>query len=82
VIGRDVGTTNYQARVWLAASGAVQLQLLQGGTAIQLVEKGNEACPDSGCRVGVCLVSHHGHEVHAMSLLDDGVVGAVFEQGR
>jgi len=36
-IGRDVGTTNYQARVWLQASGAVQLQLLQGGTAIQLV---------------------------------------------
>jgi PKD repeat protein len=36
-IGRDVGTTNYQARVWLQANGAVQLQLLQGGTAIQLV---------------------------------------------
>jgi hypothetical protein len=32
-----VGTTNYQARVWLQASGAVQLQLLQGGTALQLV---------------------------------------------
>jgi PKD repeat protein len=36
-IGRDVGATNYQARVWLQASGAVQLQLLQGGTALQLV---------------------------------------------
>jgi len=36
-IGRDVGTTNYQARVWLQASGLVQLQLLQGGTALQLV---------------------------------------------
>ncbi|MEO8931334.1 MAG: PKD domain-containing protein [Lacisediminihabitans sp.] len=37
VIGRDVGTSNYQARVWMQASGVVQLQLLQGGTALQLV---------------------------------------------
>ncbi|MFM9919167.1 PKD domain-containing protein [Lacisediminihabitans sp. H27-G8] len=36
-IGRDVGSTNYQARVWVQSNGAVQLQLLQGGTAIQLV---------------------------------------------
>ena len=36
-IGRDIGSTNYQARVWVQSNGAVQLQLLQGGTAIQLV---------------------------------------------
>lgn len=36
-IGRDVGTTNYQARTWVQANGAIQLQLMQGGTAIQLV---------------------------------------------
>jgi PKD repeat protein len=36
-IGRDVVSTNYQARIWLQSSGAVQLQLLQGATALQLV---------------------------------------------
>jgi len=37
LIGRDVGSTNYQARTLVQASGAVQLQLLQGGTALQVV---------------------------------------------
>jgi PKD repeat protein len=36
-IGRDVVSTNYQARLWLQASGAVKLQLLQGGTSLRLV---------------------------------------------
>ena len=36
-IGRDVGSTNYQARAWVQANGAVQLQLMQGATAMQLV---------------------------------------------
>jgi PKD repeat protein len=35
VIGRDVGTTNYLARVWLTATGVVQLQLMQGSTILQ-----------------------------------------------
>lgn len=36
-LGREVGSTNYQARAWVQANGAVQLQLLQGGSALQLV---------------------------------------------
>ncbi|MFF1574141.1 PKD domain-containing protein, partial [Leifsonia sp. NPDC058292] len=35
-IGRMVGTSTYEGRVLLQASGAVQLQLLQGSTALQL----------------------------------------------
>jgi chitodextrinase len=37
VIGRLVGTTDYEARALLEANGVVQLQLLQGSTALQLV---------------------------------------------
>ncbi|WP_271177415.1 PKD domain-containing protein [Leifsonia poae] len=36
-LGRVVGTAAYEGRVWLAASGAVQVQLLQGGAALQAV---------------------------------------------
>ncbi|WP_271176070.1 PKD domain-containing protein [Leifsonia poae] len=36
-IGRSNGTIEYSARIWEQASGAMQLQLLQGGTAMQLV---------------------------------------------
>jgi PKD repeat protein len=36
-IGRLVGTTDYEARALLQPNGAVQLQLLQGSTALQLV---------------------------------------------
>ena len=36
-IGRDVGSTNYQARVWMQATGAMRLQLLQGSTILQTV---------------------------------------------
>jgi PKD repeat protein len=35
-IGRDVGTTNYQARVWLQTNGIPQLQLMQGNTTLKL----------------------------------------------
>lgn len=35
VIGRQVGTTSYSARVWIQASGAVRIQLLRGSTALQ-----------------------------------------------
>lgn len=33
-IGRLVGSTDYEARVWVKAGGAVQLQLLQGSTTL------------------------------------------------
>ncbi|WP_431278362.1 PKD domain-containing protein [Leifsonia poae] len=36
-VGRSIGTSEYTARVWMQASGVVQLQLLQGSTAMQLV---------------------------------------------
>ena len=36
-IGRDVGSTNYQARVWMQATGAMRLQLLRGSTILQTV---------------------------------------------
>jgi PKD repeat protein len=35
VIGRQVGTASYSARVWIQANGSVRIQLLQGGTALQ-----------------------------------------------
>jgi len=34
-IGRMVGSTDYEGRVWVKAGGAVQLQLLQGSTTLQ-----------------------------------------------
>ncbi|ROR80757.1 PKD repeat-containing protein [Plantibacter flavus] len=37
VIGRQVGSAFYSARVWLQANGAVRIQLLQGATALQAV---------------------------------------------
>ncbi|MEO7018105.1 MAG: PKD domain-containing protein, partial [Leifsonia sp.] len=40
VIGRLVGTTDYEARALLQANGVVQLQLLQGSTALRLVNIG------------------------------------------
>ncbi|MFF1574792.1 PKD domain-containing protein [Leifsonia sp. NPDC058292] len=36
-VGRSVGSAEYTTRVWMQASGAMQLQLLQGGTALQVV---------------------------------------------
>ncbi|SEI02395.1 MULTISPECIES: PKD domain-containing protein [unclassified Leifsonia] len=36
-LGRVVGTSEYSARVWFQSSNLVQLQLLQGSTALQLV---------------------------------------------
>ncbi|MFE4467796.1 PKD domain-containing protein [Leifsonia sp. NPDC056824] len=36
-IGRMVGSTDYEARVWVKAGGAVQLQLLQGSTTLSAV---------------------------------------------
>jgi PKD repeat protein len=34
-IGRMIGSADYEARVWVKAGGAVQLQLLQGSTTLQ-----------------------------------------------
>ncbi|NUU04870.1 PKD domain-containing protein [Leifsonia sp. C5G2] len=34
-IGRQVGSAAYEGRVWLSASGAVQIQLLANGTALR-----------------------------------------------
>jgi PKD repeat protein len=34
-IGRLVGSTDYEARVWIKSTGVVQLQLLQGSTTLQ-----------------------------------------------
>ena len=36
-IGRNVGSNNYQARVWLQSTGAMHLQLMQGSTIMQNV---------------------------------------------
>ncbi|MEN0083467.1 MAG: PKD domain-containing protein [Leifsonia sp.] len=36
-LGRVVGSAEYSARVWFQSNNVVQLQLLQGGTALQLV---------------------------------------------
>jgi len=36
-LGRVVGTAEYSARVWFQSNNVVQLQLLQGSTAMQLV---------------------------------------------
>lgn len=37
VIGRQVGSANYAARVWIRSNSGVQLQLLQGGTTLSAV---------------------------------------------
>ena len=44
-IGRMIGTSDYEARVWVKSTGLVQLQLLQGSTALQSV---NLASPTVG----------------------------------
>lgn len=36
-VGRSVGSQEYTARVWMQTNNVVQLQLLQGSTALQLV---------------------------------------------
>ncbi len=40
-----IGTSDYEARVWVKSTGLVQLQLLQGSTALQSV---NLASPTVG----------------------------------
>ncbi|MGH1523721.1 PKD domain-containing protein [Leifsonia sp. L25] len=35
-IGRQVGSADYEARVWISSTGAVQVQLLQSGNALQV----------------------------------------------
>jgi len=37
VIGRQVGSANYAARVWIRSNSGVQLQLMQGGTTLTAV---------------------------------------------
>lgn len=44
-IGRDVGSTIYQARVWMQSTGEMRLQLLQGGTQLQMVIPGLSYTP-------------------------------------
>ncbi|KRC52152.1 hypothetical protein ASE16_03645 [Leifsonia sp. Root227] len=36
-IGRQVGSIGYEGRAWISGSGAVQVQLLQGGNTLQAV---------------------------------------------